>query len=150
MPQPITNEKVEALVAVFENKLATTEQVKQAVQQLVQADLTTAQASEVVSTPQVLANITNDDAEALFAEIVLNELTDEIALVIVEKVQDAPKGVRKAFEKELNVFDGKTDTYVPLDSTIPISGRRVLIAATAIVIAMPTSTPQSHSRRKTV
>ena len=68
---------------------------------------------------------------------------------LIAAVQDAPTEVREAFETEINIFDGVADTYVPVGSTVPVSSRRVVIAATGIMVAaVAGSATQSHTTRK--
>ena len=81
--------------------------------------------------PQVLATVTADEATEIFDAIIVDELTPEQAAEIVAAVQDAPPEVREAFEEEINVFDGTFDTYVPLGSSVSVSTRRTVTAATA-------------------
>ena len=83
--------------------------------------------------PQVLATVTADEATEIFDAIIVDELTPEQAAEIVAAVQDAPPEVREAFEEEINVFDGTFDTYVPLGSSVSVSTRRTVTAATAAI-----------------
>lgn len=101
----------------------------------------------VATSAQVLNSLSATEAAEVFAAIDLDEASPEQIEALVEAVQDAPAEVREAFETEINIFDGKTDTYVPLGSAISVGARRVLVAATAIVIAVPMSSP-SHTSRK--
>jgi hypothetical protein len=83
--------------------------------------------------PEVLATVTADEATEIFDAIIVDELTPEQAAEIVAAVQDAPPEVREAFEEEINIFDGTFDTYVPLGSTVSVSARRTVTAATAAI-----------------
>jgi hypothetical protein len=83
--------------------------------------------------PEVLATVTADEATEIFDAIIVDELTAEQAAEIVAAVQDAPPEVREAFEEEINVFDGTFDTYVPLGSSVSVSTRRTVTAATAAI-----------------
>ena len=83
--------------------------------------------------PEVLATVTADEATEIFDAIIVDELTPEEAAEIVAAVQDAPPEVREAFEEEINVFDGTFDTYVPLGSSVSVSTRRTVTAATAAI-----------------
>jgi hypothetical protein len=58
---------------------------------------------------------------------------------------DAPDDVKKEFESSVNIFDGSHDDYVPLGSNITVAQRRTIVAATTILMALPTPV----SRRKT-
>ena len=68
--------------------------------------------------------------------------TDEEA---VAPPNDAPEQVKRAFEAQVNVFDGTHDDYVPAGSTVTVAQRRSLIAAT---VTMSNLIPTSPSRRK--
>lgn len=83
--------------------------------------------------PEVLATVTADEATEIFDAIIVDELTPEQAAEIIDAVQDAPPEVREAFEEEINVFDGTFDTYVPLGSSVSVSTRRTVTAATAAI-----------------
>lgn len=110
-------------------------------------DLQSEQAIAVATSAQVLQSLSAQQATEVFAAIDLDEATPEQIEALVEAVQDAPAEVREAFETQINIFDGKTDNYVPLGSAVSVGARRVLVAATAIVIAAPMSMP-SHTSRK--
>jgi hypothetical protein len=93
----------------------------------------------------VLAAISSVQAEALFSEISTDELSVDQAEQVVAAVQDAPAGVRKAFESVLNIFSGFADNYVPFDSRIPVSERRALVALGAVLLA---ASPAPTLRRR--
>lgn len=95
--------------------------------------------------PEKLATVTADEATEIFAAIVVDELTPEQAAEIIAAVQDAPPEVRASFEEEINIFNGTFDTYVPLGSTVSVSARRTVTAATAAIGA---TVPVSN-RKKT-
>jgi hypothetical protein len=61
------------------------------------------------------------------------EQLDQIALV----VSNAPPEIKKQFEKEINIFGGGLDKYVPTGSTIPVGQRRTLVIVGAVMTAMP-------------
>lgn len=61
------------------------------------------------------------------------EQLDEIALV----VSNAPPEIKKQFEKEINIFGGGLDKYVPTGSKIPVGERRTLVIIGAVLTAMP-------------
>jgi hypothetical protein len=85
-----------------------------------------------------VAELTGDEAEAVFAAIDEATLTPEIGALLVAAVQDAPLEVREAFEAKINVYGGATDNYIPVGSTVPVSTRRVIIITTGLLVAMPT------------
>ena len=104
---------------------------------LIEDGLNDEQATELATNPDVLEVATADVAEEIFAAINEETLTPEAGLAIVEAVQDAPQEVREAFEKEIDIFAGNTDTYVPVGSAIPVSQRRAIIAISAMTSLAP-------------
>ena len=111
-------------------------EVQALVTQVLAKDLDTSQAASLVSSPAVLASVTSEQATALFEEIAPTELSPAEAEAVVAAVQDAPSSVRKAFESVLNIFQGFADTYVPLNSTVPVKTRRALIALSAVFLTV--------------
>ena len=133
-PEPLTQtELLNTLEALSE---ASTEAIEAIVESVLTKDLDTSQATLLITTPAVLANITTAQAEQLFNEIAPTELSPDEAEAVVEAVQSAPSSVRKAFESVLNIFQGFADTYVPLNSTVPVSTRRALIAVGAVFLTL--------------
>lgn len=98
---------------------------------------TPGEALAIATNPATVAKLTEEEAEAVFSAIDESSLTPEAGALLVAAVQNAPTAVRKAFESEINVFGGATDTYIPLGSSIPVKERRVVIAATALVASVP-------------
>lgn len=133
-PEPLTQtELLNTLEALSE---ASTEAIEAIVDEVLTKDLDTSQATLLITTPAVLANITTDQAEQLFSEITPTELSPDEAEAVVAAVQEAPNSVRKAFESVLNIFQGFADNYVPLNSTVPVSTRRALIALGAVFLTV--------------
>ncbi len=99
--------------------------------------LSSTEAVERATDPDVVASLSSAEAEIVFASIDESALTLAEAALIVEAVQDAPTEVREAFEEKVNVFGGKTDNYVPLFSNIPVGKRRTMIAATGMLTVVP-------------
>ena len=141
--QALTVEQFDAVIEQLSE--ATEEQIVALVDDLITKDLDTSQAAAFVSSPEVLAAITTVQAEALFGEISTDELSVEQAAEVVAAVQDAPAEVREAFESVLNIFSGFADTYVPVDSRIPVSERRALVALGAVLLA---ASPAPTLRRR--
>jgi hypothetical protein len=141
--EALTEEQFDAVIEQLSE--ATEQQIVALVDDLITKDLDTSQAAAFVSSPAVLAAITSDQAEALFSEISTDELSVEQAAEVVAAVQDAPAGVRKAFESVLNIFSGFADNYVPFDSRIPVSERRALVALGAVLLA---ASPAPTLRRR--
>jgi hypothetical protein len=106
------------------------------VDEVLTKDLDTSQATLLITSPAVLENITPAQAEQLFTQITPTELSPDEAEAVVEAVQEAPNSVREAFESVLNIFQGFADNYVPLNSTVPVSTRRALIALGAVFLTV--------------
>lgn len=104
------------------------------------------QAAALATDPEVLQQVTAEQAEEIFDSLDVDELTPQQITQLIDAVQNAPQEVREAFESEVNVFDGAVDSYVPIGSTVPISTRRLVIAAGAMLSAVPVST--SSAKRK--
>ncbi len=133
-PEPLTQtELLNTLEALSE---ASTEAIEAIVESVLTKDLDTSQATLLITSPAVLENITTAQAEQLFNEIAPTELSPDEAEAVVEAVQSAPSSVRKAFESVLNIFQGFADNYVPLNSTVPVSTRRALIALGAVFLTV--------------
>lgn len=88
-----------------------------------------------------LTAITPDAAETLFSQIDERQLTPAEGAQLVAAVQNAPTAIRRIFEKQINIFAGATEDYVPLGSTVPIRARRVLIIVSGILVAIPRRKP---------
>lgn len=91
---------------------------------------------EAVSDPVALENASPAAIDAIFVAIDEQTLSDAQGMAIVKAVQHASKKVRASFEKNVNVFAGHTDTYVPLGSSVPVRSRRVIIVS-SVLIAIP-------------
>jgi len=141
--EALTVEQFDAVIEQLSE--ATEEQIVALVDDLITKDLDTSQAAAFVSSPEVLAAITSVQAEALFNEISTEQLSVEQAAEVVAAVQDAPSEVREAFESVLNIFSGFADSYVPVDSRIPVSERRALVALGAVLLA---ASPAPTLRRR--
>ena len=111
--------------------------------QILATAVTPEQATELASNPDVLAVVTSQQAEEIFATIDVTELDNTQLDALVKAVQSAPVGVRKAFEKTINVFGNGLGDYVPIGSNIPVHSRRTLIA-----VAAGAATVAAGQRRK--
>ena len=129
---PISDEAVVEALADIEQ--ATPAEVKAIVTELLAFALTTDQAVSVASEPAILEVLTNAEAEQVFEQVAVEELTSEQATELVAAVQEAPTKVRKAFEAVLNLFEGFADDYVMTNQTVPIKTRRALIALGAVFL----------------
>lgn len=109
----------------------------------------------IVTSAETLQKLSSDQAVEVFDALEVEELSSEEAEALIEAVQDAPEEVRAAFESEVNVFDNKFNSYVPIGSNINVGQRKVLVAASGVLFMAPavtvsssTSGTQSDSRSK--
>ena len=101
------------------------------IEQILATAVTPEQATELASNPDVLAVVTSEQAEEIFATIDVTELDNTQIDALVAAVQEAPVTVRKAFEKTINIFGDGLGDYVPIGSNVPVNTRRTLIAVAA-------------------
>jgi len=141
---PITDQAIVEALANIEQ--ATPAEVKAIVTELLTHALTTDQAVSIASEPAILEVLTNAEAEQVFEQVAVEELSTEQATELVAAVQDAPTKVRKAFEAVLNLFQGFADDYVMTNQTVPIKTRRALIALGAVFLVSAPA-PTRRNRR---
>ncbi|MFZ9907627.1 MAG: hypothetical protein ACO3FJ_08045 [Ilumatobacteraceae bacterium] len=132
--QPITDEKVAEVLN--ELKDASPAQVVAAIEQILTTALSSDQAVSIASTPEVLAAITQDQAEQIFEELVVEEITVEQADELVAVLNEAPTKVKKAFQDTINVFAGVFDSFQMVGQTIPVGQRRTLVAVSNTLVAV--------------
>ena len=109
-----------------------------------QADLSSDQAEQLVASAEVLTAITGEQAQQLFEQIEPTQLSESMAAVISDSMNDpdVPDEVKEAFEETLNIFGNEGfATYVPLGSNVNVAVRRTIIAGTTILVAMPSPAP---------
>jgi hypothetical protein len=140
--EPLTQaEFVEALTALSE---ATPDQVTEIVDTILASEVTSDQAEQLVAAVEVLSAITGEQAQELFQAIEPAQLSESMAAVISDAMNDpaVPDEVKEAFEGTLNIFgnDGFA-TYVPIGSSVNVSVRRTIIAGTTILVALPSPAP---------
>jgi hypothetical protein len=85
-------------------------------------------AEEKVSVEDVKTLVSNDNFETL---------DDDQVAAIAQALSDEDDEVKEVFEAEVDIFDGATDEYVPSGSTVTVAERRIIVAATAITMAVP-------------
>lgn len=107
-----------------------------------EAHLAFEQVLQVLSSPEALSQVSAEQAQILFASVVVEELSDAEIEQLTEVVQDAPEDVRQAFEKTIDIFGSGFDNYQPLGSTITVAQRRAVVAVTAVLFAIPAPIPQ--------
>ena len=135
--QPITDEKVAEVLD--ELKDASPAQVVAAIEQILTTALSSDQAVSIASTPEVLAAITQDQAEQIFQELVVEQITVEQADELVAALNEAPTKVKKAFQDTINVFAGVFDSFQMVGQTIPVGERRTLVAVSNTLVAVGAS-----------
>ncbi len=132
----------EAVMDVLDDPTATDAELVDAVENLLEKEVTTDQAVEVITNPEVLAAVPVEVAQAIFEAIVPEELSDQQVLDITEAVQGASEEVREAFEETIDIFGEGFDMYEPVGSTISVAQRRAVVAVTAVLLAVPAPIPQ--------
>ena len=120
---------VEALTEALEE--LTGEEVAQVLEAILEDEPTQEQATAIASSPAALAVLTSEQATQVFEALDVTELDNTQLEALAEAVSDAPTEVKEAFEDEVDIFSDGLDTYVPVDSKIPVSERRTLIAIAA-------------------
>ena len=133
--EPVTDKQVEQILETLSE--AAPEQIVAAITQVLAADITSDQATEIASSPEVLAAITETQAEELFEQIVVEELSDTQLEAFTEAIQEAPTEIKEAFEKTIDIFSSQFENYVPTGSNIPVGERRTLVAVGALIAAIP-------------
>jgi hypothetical protein len=136
--QPLTEAAFVEALSVLAN--ATPDEVQMVVDQILEADLSSEQAEQLVASTEVLTAITGEQAQQLFDQIEPTQLSESMASVIAETLNnpDVPTEVKEAFEESINIFgnDGFA-IYVPLGSNVNVAVRRTIIAGTTILVALP-------------
>ena len=145
--------EVASLINAIENLPQS--EIQAAVDNIIEEGVSPEEATALATNPEILNEITEEQATEIFDAVEVSELSNEQATALVEAVQDAPEEVRASFEDEINVFEGKFDKYVPLGSVINVGQRKALIAATGVLFMAPavsvsssTSSSSSNSSRK--
>jgi hypothetical protein len=135
--EPITDAKVEQILSVLADQAPA--QIVATIQQVLTADITSDQAVSIASSAEVLAAVTEEQAEAIFEEIVVDELTAEVAEELVAVLNEAPTKVKKKFQETINVFAGVFDSFQMVGQTIPVGERRTLLAVSNTLVAVGAS-----------
>jgi len=136
IPGDITDEQLTEVLAELESENVSEEQVAEAVDQILDGEVSGTQATELATSTKVLASINTSQASEIFAEIPVSDLTSEQEAELVAAVSDAPTEIKNTFETEIDVYGDGLDEYVPVGSNIDVGGRRTLIAATTAVSAI--------------
>jgi len=145
LPEELSDEQFDAALEDLDGALP--DEITAIVDTLLESDLSSDQAAQLVTNVQVLTALTSDQATQVFAEIQEAQLSEAAAETIAEALNnpDVPQEVKEAFEDEINIFgnDGFA-SYVPVDSNVSVAVRRTIIAGTTVLVAMP---PPSARRR---
>lgn len=100
-----------------------------------------------VFSEDVLNELSDDQITQLIDAIDPSALSDDQAQALSEALTNAPTDVKQEFESQINVFGGQFDSYVPTGSVVSVGARRVIVAATAVVFAMPAPTTTTKVRK---
>jgi hypothetical protein len=130
---------VDAEVASLINAIGNLPQseVQAAVDNIIEEGVSAEEAIALATNPEVLQAVSAKQAAEIFDAVEVSELSEEQAEQLVDAVQGATEEVRAEFEDQINVFDNKFNTYVPLGSAINVGQRKVLIAATGVLFMAP-------------
>jgi hypothetical protein len=132
MPQPETTLETETTP---EETFPEPETEEESSESTIPEEPTSEQAATLASSPEVLATISSEEAEAIFEALDLGTLDETQVAELVAAVQDAPTEVREAFEEKVDIFKEGLDDYIPTGSNIPVGERRALIAIGAAITA---------------
>ena len=128
------------LINSLSSDLLTDEEVASVVAEITEnVVLTNDQATVLATSIKVLENLGLKKVAQVFRSIDTGNITEEQGEKIVETVQVANKKVRRSFEENVNVFAGKFDSYVPLNSKINVEDRRTVVAVSVVSTAALTS-----------
>jgi hypothetical protein len=128
------------LINSLSSDLLTDEEVASVVAEITEnVVLSNDQAAVLATSIKVLENLGLKKVAQVFRSIDTGNITEEQGEKIVETVQVANKKVRRSFEKNVNVFAGKFDSYVPLNSKINVEDRRTVVAVSVVSTAALTS-----------
>ena len=140
--EPLSDEQFEQVLTALSD--ATPEQISEIVTTILNSDMSTEQAEQLVASPEILAAVTPEQAQQLFQQVEETQLSEAMAAVIADALNDpdVPAEVKEAFEEAINIFgnDG-FDQYVPVDSAVTVAVRRTIIAGTTILVALPSPAP---------
>lgn len=96
---------------------------------------TPAEAAAVATNAGAVAELTEEEAEQVFAALDVEDLSTEQVTELVAAVQQAPTKVRQQFENKIDIFGEGLDDYVPVGSNIPVGERRTLVAVGGLIMA---------------
>ena len=94
----------------------------------IQPGISNQQALQQVTNPSVVESLSTAEATVLFAALDEESVTDDQAALIIQALDQAPDGVKKAFEDNVNVFSGIWSSYKMVGQTITVAERVTLVA----------------------
>ena len=80
-----------------------------------------------------IETVTIEQAAEVFAALEVDELDEQQVAALVSAIQEAPTEIRETFEEQVDIYKTGLDTYIPVDSKIPVGERRALIAIGAAI-----------------
>jgi hypothetical protein len=130
----------ELLDSVLEElESATPAQIVELLEELLDYSITSEQSIALLTEPQVVANLSVEQATELFDTLNPDDLSDSQADELVEILNTVPDEIKAAFEEEINVFGGAFDEYVPEGSApgVTVAVRRALVAVAGLSLSLP-------------
>lgn len=144
LPIPQTSTWVEPIVTTTEETTTTTEipitTTSPVTSVPVLPSTSVATASETTA-PRVVAPST-----FIFNQSEIGETPTTLIIELQAPADDATDEEKQQFENAVNIFDGTHDDYVPSGSTITVAQRRSIVAASTILMTLPT--PATSRRKK--
>jgi hypothetical protein len=136
--EPLTNEQFAKVLTALSD--ATPEQISEILDTILDTEISSEQAEQLVASLEILSAVTPEQAQQLFEQVEETQLSESMAAVIADALNDpsVPDDVKEVFEESINIFgnDGFA-TYVPTGSVVNVSVRRTIIAGTTILMALP-------------
>ena len=94
----------------------------------IQPSMSNQQILQQAINPSVVESLSTSEAEVLFAGLDEESVTEDQASLIIQALDEAPDGVKKAFEENVNVFSGLWSSYKMVGQTISVAERVTLVA----------------------
>jgi len=134
---PLNDELLDSVLEELES--ATPAQIVELLEELLDYSITSEQSIALLTEPQVVANLSVEQATELFDTLNPDDLSDSQAAELVEILNTVPDEIKAAFEEEINVFGGSFDEYVPEGSApgVTVAVRRALVAVAGLSLALP-------------
>jgi hypothetical protein len=126
------------------------EQARALVDEAINDGLTAEVVAALAADPAVIENVSVDQAAEIFEALNDASLTDAQVDAVTEVMNNAPDEIKEEFESAVNIFGKGFDNYVPLGSSISVGVRRVVIASSALLSAVPSVRAEGTSRRQRV